>query len=596
MIGVAVVVGAALACFVAGWRGETVQHWIGLGVAGAICVVGPVRRCVTSLVERLRELSRRQLNVTTVWVFVLVCLYLFTTAWWQGRDLFPNWHDQQMTLTQAQMLAHFRLWMPEHPCADFFETFYVLVKPVYAPIYFPGAALFYVPGAWLHSPSWVMPLIASGLLAAVLFRVIAEMLDPAAGLLAVFLLVSLWIFRLLSIWSMSHMVFTLLAMWGVWSWLQWRKKFSWGWAVSLGIAVGWMAITRPVDAVAYGVPLGLAVIRDLRRQRLIVWARSLVIMALLGCPFLALQLVQDRGITGHWLKAPIQLYDDQEMPGLAAYGSRSVGDVKITTTLPQKRAYEERFILPTRKAYASQTWGQVFKSRSASLMRFATPSLLLVLLAAVGLLAVRDVRKFVLVAPVFLFLVGYALYSEMLDHYCITVTPGVIFCVVAGVGLASSAFGKWREVAYAGLALGVVGLSLTSLPEARHPRPDSDNSFDDDSWPATTFNYEILPTQVKTPALVLYRYYRPKNGVLEEGNPNDEPVYNVDVPWPDDAPIIRAHDLGARDKEIIEYYAKIQPGRKVYVVDRAESPDLHAEYLGTAGEMAAKLSATSPRR
>ena len=51
-----------------------------------------------------------------------------------------------------------------------------------------------------------------------------------------------------------------------------------------------------------------------------------------------------------------------------------------------------------------------------------------------------------------------------------------------------------------------------------------DTAFDDDSWPATTFNYEVLPTQVKTPALVLYRYYRPKNGVLE-GNPNDEPVY-----------------------------------------------------------------------
>jgi len=132
-------------------------------------------------------------------------------------------------------------------------------------------------------------------------------------------------------------------------------------------------------------------------------------------------------------------------------------------------------------------------------------------------------------------------------------------------------------------------LCVTSLPEARHPRPVDDKAFDDDSWPATTFNYEILPTQVKTPALVLYRYYRPKNGVLE-GNPNDEPVYNVDVAWPDDAAIIRAHDLGARNGEIFDYYAKIQPGRNVYVVDRAESPDLRAEFLGTVGELAGKVS------
>jgi hypothetical protein len=514
-------------------------------------------------------------------------VYLFATAWWQGRDLFPNWHDQQMTLTQAQMLAHLRLWMPQHPCADFFETFYVFVKPVYAPIYFPGAALFYVPGARLHLASWVMPLIASGLLAAVLFSVFSRVLDPAAGLLSVCMLVSLWVFRLLSIWSMSHTVFTLLAMWGVWSWLQWRKGFGPGWAASLGIALGWMAITRPVDAVAYGLPLGVAVLWDLRRQPVTRWAKSALIIAILASPFLALQLVQDKGITGHWLTLPIRMYDRQEMPGLAAYGSRAVGDVKLTTTLPQKRFYEENFILPVRRAYASQTWGQVLKSRAASLVKFTLPSLLVVLLLPCGLLAVRDVRGFVLVAPVFLFLAGYMLYSEMLDHYCITVTPGVFYCALGGMGAVAEAWGKRRSLARAVLGLGLAGLCVTSLPEARHPRPTDDKGFDDDSWPATTFNYELLPTQVKTPALVLYRYYRPKNGVLE-GNPNDEPVYNVDVAWPDDAPIIRAHDLGARDQEIFNYYGKIQPGRNVYVVDRAESPDLHAVYLGTAAQLAGK--------
>jgi hypothetical protein len=66
-------------------------------------------------------------------------------------------------------------------------------------------------------------------------------------------------------------------------------------------------------------------------------------------------------------------------------------------------------------------------------------------------------------------------------------------------------------------------------------------------------------------------------------------VYNVDVAWPDDALIIRAHDLGARDVEIIEYYGRAQPQRNVYVVDRAELPNLQAHLVGKAGELSQRL-------
>ena len=237
-----------------------------------------------------------------------------------------------MTLTQAQMLAHFRLWMPQHACADFFETFYVFVKPVYAAIYFPGAALFYVPAAWLHLPSWVFPLIASGLLAAIVFRVFSLILDPAAGLLGV------WHARISVDFSAALDLvsrclirsLTLLAMWAVWSWMNSgarNSRLGWATSSSAGAGMGWR-FTWPVDAIAYGLPLGAAVMWDLRRQCMGV-ERKIAGGDRGGCvswPFLALQLIQDKGITGHWLRAPIQLYDDQEMPGLAAYGTLMVGD------------------------------------------------------------------------------------------------------------------------------------------------------------------------------------------------------------------------------------------------------------------------------
>ena len=52
-------------------------------------------------------------------------------------------------------------------------------------------------------------------------------------------------------------------------------------------------------------------------------------------------------------------------------------------------------------------------------------------------------------------------------------------------------------------------------------------------------------------------------------NPHQEPVYNTDVAWPDDAPIIRVQDLGPeRNRELAEYYARTQPERSFYRFDR----------------------------
>jgi hypothetical protein len=41
------------------------------------------------------------------------------------------------------------------------------------------------------------------------------------------------------------------------------------------------------------------------------------------------------------------------------------------------------------------------------------------------------------------------------------------------------------------------------------------------------------------------------------------------VAWPDQAPIVRAHDLGDLNIELYRYYALKQPDRHVYIFDRA---------------------------
>src|SRR5205823_198629 len=89
-----------------------------------------------------------------------------------------------------------------------------------------------------------------------------------------------------------------------------------------------------------------------------------------------------------------------------------------------------------------------------------------------------------------------------------------------------------------------------------------------------------LPSAVDGPAVVLFRFH-------PGDNPVEDPVYNDDVIWPDDAPIIRAHDLGPRNIEIARYYATHQPWRKFYLLDRAENAGrqtLLLHRLGTAVE------------
>jgi hypothetical protein len=79
----------------------------------------------------------------------------------QNRDFFPKTLDDQAYVIQARMLAQGKLWMPQHECADFFDSFHMLSRPKYASAYFPGTALLYAPLIWLGLPVWVGPVIGA---------------------------------------------------------------------------------------------------------------------------------------------------------------------------------------------------------------------------------------------------------------------------------------------------------------------------------------------------------------------------------------------------------------------------------------------------
>ena len=111
-------------------------------------------------------------------------------------------------------------------------------------------------------------------------------------------------------------------------------------------------------------------------------------------------------------------------------------------------------------------------------------------------------------------------------------------------------------------AILIAGLTIGSYRQL-----DPDWSTDDNFDPIRTIvrNADELVANATAgrPALVLFRWH-------PQTNVHAELVYNPDVPFPDMARAIRAHDLGpTRNPTLFRYYATLQPDRTVYRYDRA---------------------------
>jgi hypothetical protein len=223
------------------------------------------------------------------------------------------------------------------------------------------------------------------------------------------------------------------------------------------------------------------------------------------------------------------------------------------------------------------------ESKLFRLARATLPNMLLLILIPVGVLALTRARAVLwFVWP--LFIVLYVPFAFLLYHYCIVPTPSIVFAVLLGVVAIEQAWPRFRDSITVFVTAVIVILAVAALPE--FDRLANDDDFD---TPVTAFDRR-LATLVSPPAIVLYKF--------GEGDvPDDEPVYNDDVMWPDDAPIIRAHDLsGEQNRRLFEYYAEKQPDRRVYRVERRAIREngYRPEYLGTAKELADRYNPPRP--
>ncbi len=472
----------------------------------------------------------------------------------------PYVHDELSYLIQARQFATGHLWTRPHPLGVFFDSFQLLVTPVYASAYFPGTALLYVPGIWAHAAPWVTSLLIAGAIAGLLYRIVAELIDGLAGWLAVLLLWSDRIYRSLSTMVLGQAPLLLFSLLAVYGWLKWTRTESRRWAVFIGLSLGLAVVTRPVDALCVAVPICAAVFcKMLGRFRAGDRARCLIPVAWLvagALPGLTLQVTLNYGITGDVFRTPFRLYADRDYPG-TAFGFRPIdAAAKPVSDLPQKQALyaEDRPLIFRHRPWPAVLETLRFRLPLALTQAAPAPFPLLIVLLPLSVVGL-DRRRIVFISAVPIFVLLYTGYVFFFPHYVLTVSAGVIGGALVGADQLRFAFGKHQRFWSIFPPLMITGLAAAALPQW-------DTTSDDEQFAApliAAVDERLLHLQ-HTPAVVLFRY-DPRR------NTNEEPVYNADADWPDDAVVVRAHDRGAENAALYRYYAERQPERFVYRFD-----------------------------
>jgi hypothetical protein len=539
--------------------------WMGLGLCALACQIPPLGRAL----DRWSNAGRWADVVGLALIPPAGALFLLWSAAIQDRQFVTIYHDEFSYLLQARMLTAGRLWMPAHPLADFLDSFYVLVRPVYASQYFPGTAFWLAPGLLAGWPEWVMPLLGAAASLGLLFLLLREFFDRVTATLGVLVVVSLPLFRLVSIMSLSQVPALLTFLASAWL-LMLGMRLNRPWlGLPAGLFAGWMLLTRPLDGACLLAPwvlwLALKAIRRTPDRPSVIRTLIAGLIPLLGAGLL--QLWVNHNVTGSALKSPFSLYAERDHPG-AEFGFHRVSrDARPATAVPQKQVFYENSVRPLIESHTpAQALRSLLRERPARALRELLPDGLLLLLLPVGLFLLRD-REWLFVAGAGLFMAAYACYVFNIVHYDVVLAPAMAVVLASAVSRIGEAGSAWRRF----LLLSVAWLSVSSWPQFN--RTLRDLAFDSQLQRDVAKALE----SIRDPqAAVLFRF-------PTDGNPEEEVVYNIEREWPDDCRIVRLHDLGDRNTEAFLYFAQIQPSRVFYHYDRATGV---LQRLGTAAELA----------
>jgi hypothetical protein len=221
----------------------------------------------------------------------------------------PSGADDFSHLLVADTLCHFRLANPPHPLHQFFETFFVLQEPTYTSIYPLGQGLALALGSVLFGHPWAGVVLSVAAFCALCYWMLLGWTTPgwalAGGLLALFE------FGPLKYWMNTYWGGAVSATAGCLVFGSLPRLRAGGrtrYAVLLGLGLGLQLLARPFESVLLAASVLLFFLPALRHRdqwRSLAKAAAVVTMAVM--PAIALTLLQNWQVTGHWTTLPYAL-------------------------------------------------------------------------------------------------------------------------------------------------------------------------------------------------------------------------------------------------------------------------------------------------
>ena len=518
--------------------------WLGTVLLVLLVIVALRSRSAPRLLPSLHNLP------SIVPLMIAAAAIAITWSAWGSLDPLATVGDEAAYVLQARLLAHGRIAGDAPPIAEFFEQAHVLVTPRLAPKYPIGFGLALTPGVLVGAPALV-PLLLTGLTGALVFLLCRRISRGSVALLAS----AIWLAGPGGRFRSGYFSETLSGAMCLLAWyalLRWRTQRTGAWLITVAASMAMAAITRPLTALVFALPMAIVVLRDvvrLRSWRQVGAAAAVTFLILSALP------VQNAATGGPWWKLTYGRYTRAYLPfdhmGLGLDGTSPTRNrPPDLERLAQAYATVHRDYTASRMAPALVARFRVFLSDLSG--EWILPVFLLLL---VGLVAGPAALRFAAGTVALLFIVhlAYAHPPEWSLYYAEALPVGAA-AIAAGVGVIVSWVAGRLSIdrpteRTALLLLLASAVAIWPLPErvsatrlglevAREP----------------LLRFKAASTDIKTPAVIFVRYalgHRMHRSIIQ--NPSDYAS----------APVWTVYDRGNDNLQLLA----VASGRTAYLYD-----------------------------
>jgi hypothetical protein len=228
----------------------------------------------------------------------------------------PRTHDEFSYTVMAETFASGHVSNPPPPLTEFFDTFHVLMRPIYASKYFPAQGIFLAVGEKLTGHDAVGLWLGSALACTAITWMLQGWISPGWGLLGGFLFVVQY--GIFSYWSQSYWGGMVAALGGALFFGAIRRlwdRFSWQNAFWLAIGLLILANSRPAEGFLAVLPITALFLhhlwRNCRWREAGLWPGLVMPLVLTLAPGVAAMGAYNRAITGSAFKTPYMLHEQQ---------------------------------------------------------------------------------------------------------------------------------------------------------------------------------------------------------------------------------------------------------------------------------------------